>query len=210
MVITAAAVVALLAGLAVGLVLWLGSDGDEPSTSLAAPSTDASTSASRPAPPSTAPDTGGFTAAPSVGIEEFLATLPADFTDCGEADLIGDGDVAAAACGPASSRPGPTDATFLRYPDVDTLDDVFAADVTGLGLEEWGAATDCTEDGYGEWVRGDAVGGLLACGLTDGTAFVYWTDDEFLTEGVVSAPGESQDDVVALYEWWVENSDFVG
>ncbi|OMQ12111.1 hypothetical protein A7K94_0221640, partial [Modestobacter sp. VKM Ac-2676] len=160
--------------------------------------------------PSSAAGTGGFTAAPTVGTEEFLATLPVDFADCGPAELIGDGDIAAAACGPASSEPGPSDAVFLRYTDVDTLDDVFAADVAALGLAEWGEATDCTEDGYGEWVRGETTGGLLACGLTDGAAFIYWTDDEFLTEGVVSMPGETQGDVVALYGWWVENSDFVG
>ncbi|MGY2081588.1 hypothetical protein [Modestobacter sp. SYSU DS0657] len=199
---------ALVVVVAVGLTLWLG--GDEPSaTAAAGRATDSSTSASRPA-PSPSAGASGFTAAPpSVGVEEFLASLPVDFTECSEAEPIGDGDVVAADCGAASTQPGPTDATFLRYPDVDTLDDVFVADVTSLGLEEWGVATDCTEDGYGEWVRGEDVGGLLACGLTDGTAFLYWTDDEFLTEGVVSAPGETQDDVVALYEWWVENSDFV-
>ncbi|MGY1857855.1 hypothetical protein [Modestobacter sp. SYSU DS0290] len=204
--VTAAAVAGLVVAVAVGLTLWLGGD-DEPSTTAAA---GRATDSSRPAPSPSAGASGLTAAPPSVGVEEFLASLPVDFTDCGEADLVGDGDVVAAACGPASSQPGPSDATFLRYPDIDTLDDVFITDVSALGLDEWGAATDCSEDGFGEWVRGDTTGGLLACGLAEGTAFIYWTDDEFLTEGVVSAPGETQDDVVALYEWWVENSDFVG
>ncbi|MGY1749847.1 hypothetical protein [Modestobacter sp. SYSU DS0511] len=208
--VTAAAAVALLAVVAVGLVLWLKGGGDEEAPTAAGHSAETSTSASRPAAPSSSAGAEAFSASPSISVTEFLASLPDDFAECSEAEPIGDGDVVAAACGAASTQPGPTDAMFLRYPDVDTLDDVFVADVGGLGLEEWAGATDCTEDGYGVWARGEGgAGGLLGCGLTDGTAFLYWTDDEFLTEGVVSAPGETQDDVVALYEWWVENSDFV-
>ena len=43
-----------------------------------------------------------------------------------------------------------------------------------------------------------------------GTVRIAWTDDEFLTEGIVVAPGSTQDDVAALYDWWRQNSAYQG
>jgi len=139
--------------------------------------------------------------------------LPADFTDCADGDLAGDGDVAAAACGAATSQPGPQEAMFYLYPDVSTLDTVFQTDVSQEGLTEFPAddTTDCsTQTGFGEWQYTDGTrGGSVACQITsDGHVFVAWTDDEFLTEGVVRSTGTSQADVSALYDWWTQNSNY--
>jgi hypothetical protein len=144
---------------------------------------------------------------------DFVALLPADFTDCAEAEPAGDGDLAAARCGASSTRPGPAEARFHLYPDVDTLDSAFEADLSAEDLTEFGPTDDCTTGtGYAEWTYTDGTpGGQVACTLTDdGHALLAWTDDEYLTGGAVRAPGTTQDDVRALYDWWAEHSDYQG
>jgi hypothetical protein len=66
--------------------------------------------------------------------------------------------------------------------------------------------------GSGEWTYPDgSVGGKVVCAVTkDGNALIAWTDDAFLTEGVVRSPGSTQEDVAALYSWWSNNSDYQG
>jgi hypothetical protein len=143
---------------------------------------------------------------------DFLAALPADFTDCEEADLAGDGDLVSAECGEAATQPGPTGARFHLYPDVATLDEVFADDVEGSGLTQFADDEDCLSDtGFGAWGTEGTTRGLVACTiLDDDTVSIAWTDDEYVTEGIVSAPGTTQADVAELYTWWVDNSYFQG
>jgi hypothetical protein len=143
--------------------------------------------------------------------DEFIASLPLDFIDCLEQPVQGDGDLVAATCGSSLTQPGPAAAQFAGYPDQGSLDAAFRTDVLAFGLTPFSGAADCTESGYAEWTfdASDETGGLLGCGLTpDGNAFVYWTDYEYLVEGLVTMPGATQDDVVALYDWWTTNSNF--
>ena len=159
-------------------------------------------------PPSSAPVSSA-----SLAPDELVAALPDDLAGCAATAPIGDGDVAAATCGPADTQPGPAEADFHLYPDVATLEDVFLDDAGDLGTEELPADVDCTTDmGYGEWTYDTGeTGGRLACGLTDdGHAVVAWTDDEFLVEGALIGPGTTQADVSALYEWWTLHSDYTG
>ena len=213
--ITAVAALVLLVVVAVVLVVTLGgddedttaSDGTSPASSSAAPS--ASTSAES---PSTSAS-GGFSSAPSGGGDpaDFVATQPTDFVDCAEDELAGDGDVAAASCGAARTQPGPQEAKFYLYPDVATLDTVFQTDVSDEGLTEFADTGDCTTGvGYGPWTYTDGTpGGQVACQITaDGHVLLAWTDEEYLTEGVVRAPGTTQAEVSALYDWWTSNSDY--
>jgi hypothetical protein len=217
--ITLGAVLAAV-GLAVVLLLVVVRDDDRPvaapaasAPSSAAPSSAAPSSAapSRSAASSSAPSSASATA---VTPEDLVGVLPVDLADCAAGETAGDGDLAAATCGQADTQPGPAEANFHLYPDVDTLDDVFLGDADDLGLAELPVDVDCsTEMGYGEWtyaVTGE-TGGLLACGLTDdGRAVVAWTDDEFLIEGALLAPGTTQEDVSALFDWWTEHSDYTG
>jgi hypothetical protein len=118
----------------------------------------------------------------------------------------------AAGCGAATSPPGPSAARFHRYADVATLDSVFTDDVTGSGLTAFAGDQDCSTGlGYGGWNTDGVIGGMYGCAiLDDGTVSIAWTDDEFLTEGIVVAPGTTQDDVAALYDWWRQNSAYQG
>lgn len=171
------------------------------------------TAVSTPAAPSPAPRTSpSVPPGGSADVDEFLATLPVDFVDCQEADLIGDGDLLSAECGPSATQPGPAGARFYLYPDVATLDEVFAGDVERSGLTEFPDDQDCsTGTGVGAWGIEGVPRGLVACTiLDDDTVSIAWTDDEFLTEGFVAAPGTTQADVAELYTWWVANSDYQG
>ncbi|WP_299952207.1 hypothetical protein [uncultured Modestobacter sp.] len=205
-VITAVAALALVVVVAIALVLTLGGD-DEETTAGGTGSAPSRPSSSEPAPSSSgAPESPAAPAA-----EDFLAQLPSDFVDCVEQPLAGDGDVAAAACGASQTQPGAAEAVFHRYPDVATLDAVFQADTGGAGLTALSEDDDCsTALGYGEWTIDGVTGGLVACTIGDGIVQIAWTDDEFLTEGLISAPGTTQEDVSALYAWWTENSFFQG
>ena len=193
--ITVGGVLALVGVVAVLLVVALRADDD---AAAAAPATSA--------PAISAPAT-------AVAPGDLVAALPVDLSDCVAGETAGDGDLAAATCGPADTQPGPAEADFHLYPDVDTLDGVLLADADDLGLAELPVDVDCTtEMGYGEWTYATGeTGGLLACGLTgDGRAVVAWTDDEFLVEGVLLAPGTTQADVSALFDWWTRHSDYTG
>ncbi|WP_249523554.1 hypothetical protein, partial [Modestobacter marinus] len=209
----------LLVVVAVVLTLTLTGDDEGPVPTAAGTgspgSSAASSSASAPSSPASSASTStpASSAPPAPAPDELLAHLPSDFTDCQERALYGDGDLTAAECGPALTQPGPAGAVYHRYPDVPTLDAVFASDVADLGLSEWSGDEDCsTTTGYGEWTYPSGVtGGLVACALLpDGDAVIVWTDDEYLVEGAVHAPGTTQDEVAALYEWWTLNSDFTG
>lgn len=151
-------------------------------------------------------------ASSTVSTGDLLDSLPADLPDCSTADPAGDGDIAAAWCDASRTQPGPREADFFLYPDPDTLDDVFLSDVgTPVGdggvfrgtLEPFPGEVDCaTGTGWGEW-SGDGAGGMIACGLSDqGDVAIVWTDSDFATEGIVYAPGTTQADVAALFDWW--------
>ncbi|MCZ2850042.1 hypothetical protein [Modestobacter sp. VKM Ac-2978] len=203
----------LLVVVAVVLTLTLIGDDEGPEPTAAGTTSSSSASSSAPSSAPSASPSASPSAPPAPAPEGLLAQLPSDFTDCQERGLRGDGDLAAAECGPALTQPGPAGAVYHQYPDVPTLDSVFAADAVELGLSEWSGDDDCsTTTGYGEWTYPDGVtGGLVACALLpDGDAVIVWTDDEYLVEGAVHAPGTTQDEVADLYEWWTVNSDFTG
>jgi hypothetical protein len=207
---------------AVVLALTLGG-GDDDDTATAGSTSSTSSAPSTTATPSPGPSpgtaapapSGGFTAAPSGGadVTGFFAQLPVDFDDCVDAPLAGDGDVAAAACGAALTQPGPEAGAFYLYRDQGALDSAFSSDVTEGGLPEFAVEDDCsTGTGYGGWTySGGEQGGQVACQIADdGYVVVAWTDDQYLTEGVVRAPGTTQAEVSALYDWWTANSEYQG
>jgi hypothetical protein len=209
-------VIGLIAGLVVliviAVVLIIALGGNDESDTTANGGSGASTPTAPSAPSNSSPS-GGFPSAPSGPVDpaEFVAQLPSDFTDCAAATLAGDGDLAAAACGLASTQPGPLQAVFHLYPDQATLDSVFQSQVTEQGMTAFADGADCsTATGYGEWSYSDQTrGGQVACQITgEGDVLVAWTDDEFLTEGAVRAPGNSQAEIGALYDWWTVHSDF--
>jgi hypothetical protein len=199
----------LLAGVAVALVLTLGGDDDPVATQPTATTPSEVTTSSTPSPSPTpttseAPPTDG-------AADELLALLPADFISCQEAALAGDGDIAAASCGPSTTQPGPQEATFYRYEDTATLDEVFAGDVQEAGIEPMPEGADClTAEGYTTWNVGGVEGGEVACAINEDEVVVAWSDREFGIEGVITAPGSTQEDLAALTEWWINNSDYAG
>ncbi|GAA4324434.1 hypothetical protein GCM10023162_31020 [Klenkia terrae] len=89
---------------------------------------------------------------------------------------------------------------------------MFATDIAGQGVQPIAEGQDCTTAvGSGTWTQNDVPGGQIACGISsNGSVFIAWTDDEFLTEGVVQLAGTSQADVAILYNWWLTNSNYVG
>jgi hypothetical protein len=201
----------ILAGVAVALVFaFTGDDGDTvagpTSTTSAASSSSASPSPSETtsAPPSPTETAGDRT-------DELLAVVPADFTDCQGTELAGDGDVAAVECGPSTTQPGPQRAFFYLYEDTQTLDQVFVEDIEGQGLDQMPDGQDCTTaQGVTSWNVDGVEGGSVACAITDDGLLMAWTDREFGIEGVVTAPGSTQEELAALAEWWRANSDFQG
>jgi len=192
LVITLVAALVLAVVAAVILVVTLNQDDDDTSADGGSPGT--VTSGEPPAP------------------ADLLAALPADFTDCTEGELADDGDLAAAECGAAGTEPGPEEARFYLYPDVDTLEEVFAADVADQDLAEFADGSTCaTDTGYGEWEYSDGTtGGQYACTISGGQVILAWTDSEYLIEGAVTAEGSTQAEVSALYDWWREHSDYRG
>jgi hypothetical protein len=198
----------VLAGLAVALVIAFTRDGGDtvsadPSgttgapTSSAAPSTAESSSAA-PTPTESTDRT-----------DELLAMVPVDFTDCVPAEPAGDGDVAAVTCGPSTTQPGAQDAAFYLYEDTATLDAVFADEAAGVGPMPEGQ--DCsTAEGVTTWNVEGVEGGEIGCVITEDGVLLAWTDREFGIEGIVTAPGTTQEDLAALAEWWATNSDFQG
>ncbi len=104
----------------------------------------------------------------------------------------------------------PTAARYYLYPDQSTLDSVFATDIGNLGVAPIADGQDCTTTvGSGTWTAGGVPGGQIACGISpEGYVFIAWTDDEYLTEGIVRAPGGTQAEVASLYSWWLSNSNY--
>ena len=82
-------------------------------------------------------------------------------------------------------------------------------DVQDGGLAEFGDNGDCsTGIGY-TWSAQGATGGRVGCAiLDDGTVVVTWTDEDYLIEGFVSAPGTAQADLAALFDWRDRNAYF--
>jgi hypothetical protein len=60
------------------------------------------------------------------------------------------------------------------------------------------------------WARGDVQdGGRVGCAiLDDGTVVVTWTDEDYLIEGFVGAPGTAQAHLAALFDWRDRNAHF--
>jgi hypothetical protein len=184
---------------------------DDPAPAASAPSaTSSSESATRSSPsPSSSSPAPSSSSAPAATDQDFVATLPADLTGCQPIELHGDGDVAAARCGPALTQPGPQEAQFHLYEDVATLDEVFTRDVESRGIAAFPGDPDCANgQGSGEWSSSGSTG-LFACALIDGRPWLYWTDRVALTEGIVVGSGSTQADLGALYDWWTTNSDYV-
>jgi hypothetical protein len=124
---------------------------------------------------------------------------------------VGDGDLTAATCGSSSTRPDLVQAVFHRYPDRATLDSVFESQAAERGMVPFADGTDCsTANGYGQWSHPDQTSaGRLACQVTgEGDVLLVWTDDEFLTEGTIRAPGDSPAEMSALHDWWTSHRDF--
>jgi hypothetical protein len=198
----------LLAGIAVALVVAFTREGGETvstgptDTSSAAPSSSPSASSSEPAP---SPSPSGSTDR----TEELLATVPVDFPDCEPTEPAGDGDVAAVTCGPSTTQPGPQTAAFYLYEDAETLDRVFAeaaADVDPMPEGE-----DCsTAQGVTTWEAGGVEGGEIGCIITESGLLLAWSDRAFGIEGIVTAPGSTQEELASLAAWWTTNSDFQG
>lgn len=210
-------VIAVVAGIvllaAVGAVLWLTLGGDEDPVATdrtTSPSTSPTTSSSAPT-TSESPTPSPSPTETSGDADYLISIVPADFTDCEEAALEGDGDIAHVTCGPSATQPGPQTAEFYLYEDTDTLDQVFADDVTGAGLEPMAEGEDCsTTTGVTTWDVGGVQGGEVACAITDDGLVIAWTDWEFGVEGIVYAAGSTQEELGALSEWWLTNSDYQG
>jgi hypothetical protein len=200
----------LLACIAVALVIAFTREGGETvstgatDTSSAAPSSSPSPSPST-SEPAPSPSPSGSTAR----TDELLATVPVDFPDCEPTEPAGDGDVAAVTCGPSTTRPGPQTAAFYLYEDAETLDRVFAeaaADVDPMPEGE-----DCsTAQGVTTWEVGGVEGGEIGCIITESGLLLAWSDRAFGIEGIVTAPGSTQEELAALAAWWTTNSDFQG
>ena len=205
LVIGLVAAVVLVVALGAVLLFTLRDDPAPAASASSATSSSASTSRSSPSSSSAAPSSS----APAARDRDFVATLPTDLTGCQPIDLHGDGDVAAARCGPALTQPGPQEAQFHLYEDVATLDEVFVRDVESRGIAAFPGDPDCaTGQGSGEWSSSSSTG-RFACALIDGRPWLYWTDHVALTEGILIGPGSTQADLGTLYDWWTTNSDYV-
>lgn len=203
----------VLAGIAVGLVVAFTREGGETASagrtdpSSAAPSSSASRSSSSPGTSESAPSPSPSGSAART--DELLATVPADFRDCRPAEPAGDGDVAAVTCGPSTTQPGPQTAAFYLYEDVETLDRVFAEEAAEVDPLPEGE--DCsTAQGVTTWEVDGVEGGEIGCLITEEGLLLAWSDREFGIQGIVTAPGSTQEELAALAGWWTTNSDFQG
>jgi hypothetical protein len=208
-------VAAVVLVVALGAVLLFTFQDDPAPAASASSPTSSSESTSRSSPssssagPSSSAPAAPSSSAPAAPARDFVATLPVDLTGCQPIELHGDGDVAAARCGPALTQPGPQEAQFHLYEDVATLDEVFARDVESRGIAEFPGDPDCASgQGSGEWTSNSSTG-RFACALIDGRTWLYWTDRVALTEGILVGSGSTQADLGALYDWWTTNSDYV-
>ena len=204
--------VVVLVGIAVALVIVFtrddsGTDAGGASTSTAGAATSTSSEPSPTETTSSAPSSPTESSDDATG--QLLAAVPVDFPDCEGADPAGDGDIAAVDCGASTTQPGPATASFYLYEDTATLDQVFADDSAELPRMPEGA--DCTTaEGVTVWSPegSDDEGGEVACTITPDGVLLAWTDREFGIEGVVSAPGSTQEALAELAEWWRLNSAF--
>ena len=205
LVIGLVAAVVLVVALGAVLLFTLRDDPAPAASASSATSSSESTTRSSPSSSGAAPSSS----APAARDQDFVATLPADLTGCQPIELHGDGDIAAARCGPALTQPGPQEAQFHLYEDVETLDEVFTQDVESRGIAAFPGDPDCANgQGSGEWSSSGSTG-RFACALIDGRPWLYWTDHAALTEGIVVGSGSTQADLGALYDWWTTNSDYV-
>jgi hypothetical protein len=207
-------VIALIVGLVllacIGVALIYAFTQNSGDTVSSGPSTSTSAAAASGAFSSSEPGSSEATSsAPSSPnrTDDLLATVPADFPDCAAADPAHDGDVAAVECGTSVTRPGPQAASFYLYDDGATLDRVFTQDVADIDPMPDGE-TCATAEGVTVWMTDGVEGGQIACTITDEGLVVAWTDRDVGIEGVVSAPGTTQEELAALAEWWRANSDF--
>jgi hypothetical protein len=211
LVIALVAGLVVLAGAIVAVVVILANRSSDPVADEGTTAA-ATTPSSEAAPSSTAPSTTSEAPTPTPtagGADELLAVLPADFVECTAADPAGDGDVAAATCGPSITQPGPSTGAFYLYPDPGTLDQVFADDVSEVGLTEMPSGEDCrTSEGVTTWTADGVEGGEVACAITNEGVQIAWTDREFGIEGIVTMPGSTQEDLATLTEWWFQNSGY--
>jgi hypothetical protein len=199
--------IVILIALGAALVFAFTRDSGETVSSGRSTPTSAAPASSTPSP------TGSTGSSPSSSshagdrTDELLAAVPPDFSDCAGTALAGDGDVAAVDCGASTTQPGPTAASFYLYDDTSTLDEVFARDAGEFDPMPEGQ--DCsTAEGVTVWNAEGTEGGDIACTITDEGLLIVWSDREFGMEGVVEAPGDSQDELAALADWWRTNSDF--
>ncbi|SHF93004.1 serine/threonine-protein kinase [Geodermatophilus nigrescens] len=158
---------------------------------------------------------GGSTGDPASPEEQLRAALPAGFdaASCTTEPLVGDGDLAALRCGPATSQPGPQVAFFYLYEDAAAVDAVFLSDVADVGLAPLTGENGCPgTQGHQPYRDGDGQqAGRVACWVdTEGDANVAWTQDDVGGEAVVSIPGGGETGLADLYAWWRmgEQSDF--
>ncbi|SHF92859.1 serine/threonine-protein kinase [Geodermatophilus nigrescens] len=140
--------------------------------------------------------------------DALLAIVPADFdpSSCRPAPSAGDGDVAAVDCGRSASETGPRTARFFLYPDGATADEVFTADVTGLGLPALENGASCpASQGHQDWTVDDVVMGQVACYVDEtNTAVLIWTETDDATEAVVTVRNGGTAGLAMLVEWWNE------
>ncbi|MGE2692230.1 serine/threonine-protein kinase [Mycolicibacterium pulveris] len=131
--------------------------------------------------------------------ERKLLSMVADPGTCTPNKLWSDA-VAAVDCAPASTGDGHDAAFYALYGDADTLEsqfqDVIADDVL--------TACPGADDSPTNWNYDDGsddAEGSLACGTSDGTADIVWTNTSDLLLGIASGR-----ELNRLYHWWVNTA----
>ena len=189
----------LIAVLVIGGVLLFGADreggGPDPTTTTdAGPTTD-------PAPPTTSEPL------PPTPEEQLRAILPGDVdpSSCTSQAPAPDGDLAALACGPVLTQPGPLTTQFHLYP-TDTVDRIFLADMAFFGVPALASGQECPDFlGYGPYNDGAADRGQVGCWVgQDNASYLLWTENEFGAEALVTIPNGGGQGVYALWDWWLD------
>jgi serine/threonine-protein kinase len=147
--------------------------------------------------------------------DDLRAIVPGGFdaSGCTTQQAAGDGDLAALDCGAATAADGPTDSAFYLYPDAQTLDEVFLADVARVGLSELSGQNCPDAQGYQNYNGADGQpAGRIACYVReqDNASVLLWTQDEFSAEGFVVLANGGVEGLATLIDWWrvPSNSDF--
>ena len=178
----------------VAVVVTRGSDGEDVTVTDPPPSTTTVTQT----PPTSEP------AEETTPYDSLRERVPPDFdaSGCTEEELPGDGADSFLECGSAQSDGGPEASGFYGYPDVSTLQDIFANDVAGQGLTQ--VSFDDLPGTYG-WtyytIGGERAGAVAAFLLEDGTGVILWTQDDALAEGAAYVSGAV--DLDQLWDWWL-------